>query len=213
MKKSALVLMLGVLFFASCSSFFKVEVVIDNPSNELLSFYLDDSNYELAGKNHRYIRLVKGEHYLKAEQEGKVIYEGTLSITKPGIINLTQAKYVLHRELYLTEQEKYQELAREELNLKDVDIENKMYQNVDFEIFEETIFIPKQWDYDFLEPLPLEIKSGGDFKIVSKLYRQEDLEKAWGFNGNFDFTGNADVDLELFLDSIAEQLKTADSIY
>ena len=132
MKKSALVLLLGVLFFASCSSFFKVEVVIDNPSNELLSFYLDDSNYELAGKNHRYIRLVKGEHYLKAEQEGKVIYEGTLSITQPGIINLTQAKYILHRELYLTEQEKYQELATEELNLKDVDIENKMYQNVDF---------------------------------------------------------------------------------
>jgi len=212
MKKSALVLLLGVLFLASCSSFFKVEVLVDNPSNELLSFYLDDSNYELAGKSYESFNLVKGEHYFRAEQGGEVIYDGIISITQPGIVNLVQAKYILHQELYLIEQGKYQDLAAKELNLKDVDIENKMYQNVDFEIFEEKIYIPKQWDYTFHESLPAEIKSGGDFKIVSKLYRQEDLEKAWGFNGNYDFTGNDDIDLVQFLDSIADQLKTKDSI-
>jgi len=213
MKKSALVLLLGVLFFASCSSLFKVEVLIDNPSNMLLSFYLDDSNYELAGKSYESFRLVKGEHYFKAEQGGEVIYDGTLSITQSGIVNLVQTKYILHQELYLKEQEKYQEFAGQELNLKDVSIEDKMYQNVDFEIFEDEVFIPKQWDYSFYESLPSEIKTGsGDFKIVSKLYRQDDLEKAWGFNGNFDFTGNTDLDLQQFLDSIAEQLNPQDSI-
>lgn len=208
MKKLGSILFIGVLFLSSCSSFFKVEVVVDNPSEQALTFTLDEKSYEIAGKDFQSVKIVKGEHYLMAEQDGKIIFDGTVSITQKGIINLTQSKYILHQELYLKDQANYVTYAEEELNLKDIEIDNKMYQNVDFVVFEDEVFVPMQWDYSFNEDLPAEITtSNGDFEIVSKLYRQEDLEKAWGFNGDFDFSGNSDTDLQAFLDSVANYLQ------
>ena len=207
MKNLGSLLLLATLFLASCSSFFKVDVFIDNPSTSPMSISFDSENFELAGKQYQKLKLVKGEHYIKAEQDGEVIFDGTISITQQGVVNLTQNRYVLHRELYLKDQEKYELYAQEDLELQDVEIDDKTYQNVDFKIFEKEEFIPEQWDYSFFEDLPTEIKTtGSDYKIITKLYRQEDLEDAWGFNGNFDFTGNSDADLQHFLDSLSNYL-------
>lgn len=167
----------------------------------------DNKTYTILPEEYLKLRLVKGEHYIEARQNDELIYEGTVSITQSGLVNLTQANYVVHKELYLKDQERYSEFAEEELDLRDVEVGDKTYQHVDFIVFEEEIFIPNNWDYNFNESLPAEIKTGsGDFAIVSKLYRQKDLEKAWGFNGDFDFSENTDVDLKAFLDSLAAQI-------
>ena len=201
---------LSFILLSGCSSFFKVDVFIDNPSDMEMTLVFDNKEYSILPEEYLTLRLVKGEHYIEAKQNEELIFEGTISITQPGLVNLTQANYVVHKELYLKDQERYLEFAEQELNMKDVEVGDKTYQHVDFVVFEEAVFIPNNWDYNFNEALPAEIKTGsGDFAVVSKLYRQKDLEKAWGFNGNFDFSENTDVDLQAFLDSLAAQIDTA----
>lgn len=206
-KKFLSLAFLSLVILSGCSSFFKVQVFIDNPSEKEMIVNFDNKTYTILPEEYLKLRLVKGEHYIEARQNDELIYEGTVSITQSGLVNLTQANYVVHKELYLKDQERYSEFAEEELDLRDVEVGDKTYQHVDFIVFEEEIFIPNNWDYNFNESLPAEIKTGsGDFAIVSKLYRQKDLEKAWGFNGDFDFSENTDVDLKAFLDSLAAQI-------
>lgn len=206
-KKFLSLAFLSLVVLSGCSSFFKVQVFIDNPSEKEMIVNFDNKTYTILPEEYLKLRLVKGEHYIEARQNDELIYEGTVSITQSGLVNLTQANYVVHKELYLKDQERYSEFAEEELDLRDVEVGDKTYQHVDFIVFEEEIFIPNNWDYNFNESLPAEIKTGsGDFAIVSKLYRQKDLEKAWGFNGDFDFSENTDVDLKAFLDSLAAQI-------
>lgn len=206
-KKFLSLAFLSLVILSGCSSFFKVQVFIDNPSEKEMIVNFDNKTYTILPEEYLKLRLVKGEHYIEARQNDELIYEGTVSITQSGLVNLTQANYVVHKELYLKDQERYSEFAEEELDLRDVEVGDKTYQHVDFIVFEEEIFIPNNWNYNFNESLPAEIKTGsGDFAIVSKLYRQKDLEKAWGFNGDFDFSENTDVDLKAFLDSLAAQI-------
>jgi len=131
-----------------------------------------------------------------------------VSITSNGVLNLCEAIYVVHKEIYLADQDKYADYAESALDLKDVAVNDKTYQNVDFEVYEETVFVPQNWDYGAREKLPEEINaSEGEYAVVSKLYRVDSLEKDWGFYGDFDFTGNSDAELQVFLDSLNQHIQ------
>ncbi len=202
-KTWTLLLCLSLLFISACSSFFKINVEIDNPTDEILTVSVDGKDYEITPKSSTVIDLVKGEHDIKANLDGRSTYEGVVSITNDGLLNLCNSTYVIHKEIYLADQSKYDEYATSALKLADVEINEKTYQNVDFEVYDETILVPKHWDYSVGESLPEEIKaSEGEYAVISKLYRIDALEKAWGFYGDFDFSGNSDQELQQFLDSL-----------
>ncbi|MEX0596760.1 MAG: hypothetical protein WD512_09680, partial [Candidatus Paceibacterota bacterium] len=152
--------------------------------------------------------LVKGEHLFIAQIDGEEVFNETISITSEGLLNLTKSTYVVHKELYLLDQEKYNEFAEKALNRKDHQIAGKTYQDADFKVYEGETFIPKIWEFGANEELPKEIKTSTEaYEVISKLYRLNDLEKLWGFYGNFDFTETGDKELKQFLDSLAQDLK------
>lgn len=207
-KLIGLFLLTSILFLPACSSFFKLEIIVDNPSKDLLVLNFDGESYEIPSLSSITLHLVKGEHKISATVDGEEIYNETLSITNEGLLNPTKSIYVLHKELYLMDQTKYDGYAEKALNRKDHQVANKTYQDVDFEVFEEQSFIPKNWDFGMNEDLPEEIKTSNEkFEVISKLYRISDLEKTWGFYGDFDFTQTSDIELKHFLDSLAHDLE------
>jgi hypothetical protein len=143
-----------------------------------------------------------------AEVNNEEIFNETISITSEGLLNPTKAFYVVHKELYLIDQSKYEDHAVNALQRQDHEIAGKTYQDVDFTMFEDQAFIPKAWDFGIDEELPEEIKTtSGDFQVISKLYRVADLEKTWGFFGDYDFSQISDAELQQFLDSLAQDLE------
>lgn len=203
--KNILIILLGfnLLLLSSCQSFFKIQVEIDNPTESVLVVSLDGKTYEIPANSTIEVNLVKGEHAIEAKIDGKETYNGIISVTNDGLLNLCNSTYVIHKEIYLADQDKYIEFAEQSLKLNDVSLNNRTYQNVDFEVFKEEVFVPQHWDYGLNDELPEEITaSEGEYAIVSKLYRIKTLEKEWGFYGDFDFSGNSDEELQHFLDSL-----------
>lgn len=206
-KLSGILLFASLLLFSACKSFFKVEIIVDNPNKTPITLIFDGEEHEIPGQSNISLNIVKGEHQIAAAQEGEEIFNETISITGPGVLNPTKSTYVVHKELYLLDQSKYDEYAASALKRQDHQIANKTYEDVDFEVFEGQAFLGKNWDFGVEKELPEEIKtSAGEYEVISKLYRLADLEKAWGFYGDFDFTQTSDTELKQFLDSLANNL-------
>jgi hypothetical protein len=206
-KLSGILLLTSLLLFSACNTFFKINIVVDNPSNDVLVLILDGKDYELLSNSFLELDLVKGEHHFIATVAGKEIFNETVSITNEGLLNLTKSTYVVHKELYLLNQDEYETHAVKALDRQDHLIANKTYEDVHFVVYEGQVFIPKNWDFGIDKELPEEIKTSvGEYEVISKLYRLSSLEKTWGFFGDFDFTQTSDKELKQFLDSLAQDL-------
>jgi hypothetical protein len=209
MKKiTGILLFTSLLLFTACSSFFKIKIIVDNPSKDVIVLSFDGVNHEIPSKSFINLEFVKGEHLVTAQINGEEMFSETISITGEGLLNPTLETYIVHKELYLLEQQKYEDYASKALNRKDHEIAGKTYQDADFLIFEKQAFIEKNWDFGVDKELPEEIKtSSSEYEVISKLYRVSGLEKTWGFFGDFDFTQSSELELQIFLDSLAQDLE------
>ena len=96
-KKFFSLTILSFILLSGCSSFFKVDVFIDNPSDVEMTIVFDSKEYIVLPEEYLTLRLVKGEHYIEAKHIEELFFEGTISITHPGLVNLKQANYVVHK--------------------------------------------------------------------------------------------------------------------
>lgn len=218
--KHSFYLFIGLLFIflSSCKSFFKVEIKIDNPTAYDLMVDFDNQTFVILPYESKDLSIIKGEHIFKASNNDVVVFDDVLNITSESLVNFTKSTYVIHKEIYVNEHEsenadKYNEYANEALELSNVTIGNKTYKNVDFKVFEGDLLIEKDWDYGAIDNLPESISTNdNNYAVVSKLYRIADLEKAWGFYGEFDFTDKMDKELEYFIDSLQNSIKSIDTL-
>ncbi len=206
-KLTGIFLLTNLVLLSACNSIFKIKIIVDNPSNDVLILNVDEKEHEIASNSFIKLDLVKGEHLFKASIKGEELFNETLSITSEGLLNPTKAVYVVHKELYLLNQDEYETFAAQALDRQDHLIADKTYEDVDFLVYDAQTFIPKNWDFGVDQELPEEIKTSvGEHKVISKIYRISNLEKTWGFFGDFDFTKTSDKELKQFLDSLAQDL-------
>ncbi|MCD8528891.1 MAG: hypothetical protein LRY27_02740 [Chitinophagales bacterium] len=203
-----------LLGLASCNSFFKVKVYIDNPANKVFTVYIDGNKHEIENLGGLDIKLAKGEHQFVGAFNADTVFNAVVSTTEAGMLNLQNQLYVINKELYLEDESAFDILSSKLLTLDDYEINGYTYQNADFEIFENDTFIVKQWDYGVNQNYPDEFKANADnYAIVSKIFRIGDLEKYWGFFGNFDFSGQKKQNVEKFIDSLEQTILVPDTAH
>lgn len=208
-----LVFFVFLFFLASCGSFFKVKVFIDNPANNAFTVYIDGNKHEIEKLSGLEVKLAKGEHQFIGAFETDTIFNAIVSTTENGLLNLQKQMYVLNKELYLADESAFEKLSSDLLVLKEYEINGMTYQDADFEIFDNDTFIVEKWNYGINEDYPEEFDSENeDYALVTKLFRIADLEKYWGFYGNFDFTEqNTPNNVEKFIDSLQQTILETDT--
>ncbi|MCB0510841.1 MAG: hypothetical protein KDC82_08755 [Bacteroidetes bacterium] len=203
----------ALAILSSCSSLFTKKVSIDNPSDLDLTVVVDGTEYLIPAYSSELVELPKGEHAVVASSDGQEIFNETVSVTDNGILNVTLATYVVWKDLYLEDLDDYASYAASALDNKDHEVNNNVYEEVDFVVFENMSFIGEDWDYGIDEEWPMEVDiSSGNYVVKSKVYRLEDIEAEWGFYGDFDFSEYSDEELNAFLDSLIQAEGWEDSI-
>lgn len=202
-----------VAVLSSCSSLFTKEVYIDNPSDLDIKVVVDGTEYLIPAYSSELIKLPKGEHAVVASTDEQEIFNETVGITDKGILNVTGATYVVWKDLYLEDLDDYSSYAAGALNNENHEINNNVYEDVDFVVYENESFIAKIWDFDLDQEWAKEVDiSSGNYVVKSKVYRLEDIEAEWGFYGDFDFSEYSDEDLNAFLDSLIQAEDWEDSV-
>lgn len=204
MKNTLLFLFISFSLFllSACTSFFNNEIIIDNDDFSTMHLTVDGKTQELAGYTTLTLKLPKGEHEFTAVIEGEAIFDSTITIKENGLVNLMKNTYVVWHDLYLKNPDEYEKYATEALKNEDVKIANKLYEDVQFEVYEGDVFIPKNWDFGLDEEWPEEVDFSGEYAVKGKIYRLIDLEESWGFYQDFDFSDKTDEELNQFLDSL-----------
>jgi hypothetical protein len=206
--KNVFTLFLIVILLSSCNWLNKYEVIIDNPTLDFFTLEIDEKTYNLDAFSHVLVDLKPGDYLAVArDEQGEVFFEQTISVNASGILNPTLSIYVLWRDLYLDNPEKFHEFAEKELNIRsEVTIGNKKYNDVDFIVYENQAFIAKAWDYGLFEQWSDEVDVYSQKVLVkSKVYRLDDLEEEWGYWGEFDMTDYTDEDFKNLLDSLLQR--------
>lgn len=230
-------IILSLLFLSvvlsSCNFFKTHEIFIDNPTEYELTIDINNKTHviepygnktvKLKAKSYEVVATIQNQEILlhdhlddehdhdheHEEAQNFIIYEGTLSVSQSGIFNPTLYTYVVWKDLYLEDMNKYNDYASSQLNLKpQLTINDKNYNDVDFTIFKEQLFIPKTWDYGLAEPWSDNVDVfSKSFVVKSKIYRLDALEEEWGYWGEFDMSDYTDEDFKNLIDSLEAKAK------
>jgi len=226
-KNLSLVIFLSVVL-TSCNFFDTYEIVLDNPTENELSIVVDENVHTLEPFSHKVIKLKAKEYnfvvsaklfdyhvhdhhddeeHAHDEFTETIILDTMLTISQDGIFSPALHTYILWKDLYLENMDKYSDYAAKELNIKpQISINNKSYNDVDFTIISNQLFIPKNWDYGLFEPWSDNVDVySKNFVVKSKVYRLEDLEEEWGYWGEFDMSDYTDEDFKNLLDSLLKR--------
>jgi hypothetical protein len=208
MKNKLVILFVPLLLFISCKFDKNYEVSIDNPSEIDFSFSLNEEKYSVNALGETTLSLKEGKHYfLILNALGDTLLNDTIKVFNDGLLNPTQSTYVVWSDLYLEDFEEYETYAQEVLNIQDsILIDYKEYNDIDFNVFENQIFIPKDWDFGVFEEWPKEIDLYSERVIKkSKIYRLADLEEEWGYWGTFDFNDYGEEEFQQLIDSLLNE--------
>lgn len=123
------------LFLSACTSFFKKEVIIDNDDFATMILTVDGKGQELAGYTTATLKLPKGEHEITAVVEGETVFDSTITIKEDGLLNVLGKTYVVWHDLYLKNADDYEKYAATALKNKDIEIGNKLYEDVQFDVY------------------------------------------------------------------------------
>lgn len=206
MKNVFTLIICASFFLNACTSLFKKEIIVDNDGFSTMVLTVDGKTQELAGFTTTILKLPKGEHEFTAVIEGEPIFDSILVVKEDGLLNLLKKTYVVWHDLYLKNSDEYEKYASETLKNEDVEIDNKLYEDVQFDVFKGDVFIPKNWDFDLTEEWPEEVDFSGEYAVKGKIYRLIDLEESWGFFQDFDFSDKTDEELNHFLDSLVNEV-------
>lgn len=146
-------------------------ILIDNPTDQAISFQLNGKEYNLEAKSNQKIKLADGEHKLVIdgeelsftkknllEQDNVVL--NALSGTPHGVLNPTRSDYVLAHQMYGN--------GPDSAWPEDIDYSGEVF----FQVYA---------DYGLNESLPhtLSMSRGTSYMIKTKLFRIEDYLKEY----------------------------------
>lgn len=109
LKTTVLSLFMAMLYVACSNEKVDPRIVLDNPTNEEITFIIDADSYTLKAGERQLINLTDGSHSLKVE--GKEVSFQKTAEDGGSIINPTKSNYVLWTELY-TDTEPNQSILR-----------------------------------------------------------------------------------------------------
>jgi hypothetical protein len=206
-KWMILPILMLLLAIQACNPFAKNEIWVDNTFSDTLSLHVGKKLFLIPGNTVSNIKLKEGVYAVQATIGEEEVFNETVSMLSDGILNVGGNSYVIYKELFLANQDNYDEIAQKVLKNTNVEVNGKTYENVDFTIIENENFISKDWDFGLLESFPEELESeNGEYAVSKKIYSISALEKEWGFWGNHDFSEASDKELQQFLDSLALEL-------
>ena len=94
MKKTILFFCAAVIL-ASCSD--NCDLAIDNPTDQIVSMYVDSLYVEVPAKEVVWVEMGKGEHTIKLENDSTINFNFTESVY---MVNPTNVSYFMYEELY-----------------------------------------------------------------------------------------------------------------
>lgn len=229
MLKNIFPAVLFLFILNSCNFFNTYEIVIDNPTQDELLVEIGKDSHIIQPYGFKTLKIKAGDYEVKVllndnhdhfhdEEEGEeahnhesefVIFEGKLTVNSDGIFNPALYTYVIWKDLYVEHPEDFAKYAETELNIKpQITINDKKYNDVDFEIINNQSFIAKKWDYGLFELWSDNVDVYSKiFEIKSKIYRLEDLEEEWGYWGEFDMSDYSAEDFQSLIDSLEAKAK------
>lgn len=205
MNIKPLFFMLYIALLSACTQ--NAQLIIDNPTNKNIVVTLNEKQYDVKAQSNTIIEIKKGKTTMQVSNnnENNSLTQ-TININDDGLLNPTQSTYVVFTDLYCLENE-YEQYAKHLNTKKVVVVNNKEYEEVDFQVFED-VFIPKNWDYDLNTPFPKELEIKNNYLVKSKLFSVAQLEKEFGYIGNIDFSDyESEEDVQHYLDSLEKILQ------
>lgn len=192
----------------SCNTEKSFEITIDNPTELDFSFTLNEEKHTVNALGQLTLELEKGTYFFQIKNEiGDTLLNDSIDIFNNGILNPSQSTYVVWNDLYIEDFENYDKRAQEILSIRDsISIDDKEYNDVDFDVYENQVFIDKNWDFGIFEDWPEEIDLYSHSEIKkSKIYRLADLEEEWGYWGTLDFSDYAEEEFQHLIDSLLNE--------
>lgn len=136
---------------------------IDNPTNDPITVYIDDTAYDIPPITKLEIDLAYGKHQLKFNNQELTFHNGGRTNKGQAIINPTQSTYIFYKQLFMNENDERatDEYASWALKTQSDSIRLKVNDTI------TTIFVPFQasnnifisksdfdWKYNLDEPMP-----------------------------------------------------------
>lgn len=185
MRLPLLSLALGLALTACTGSGEKTDprIVLDNPTEQALSFSIDDKSYTLAAGERQLIELADGKHSIKV---GEVATEIDKAPEDGGsIINPSAATYVIWTELYTDKEPSPMMLSTMQ---REIELNGQTYAGP-FETTSE-LYIKRndgssfgRWKWGLDEEMPESYYTesmGSNFQFkIAKIYRATDFVKAY----------------------------------
>lgn len=198
MIKNIVIVWALLILIASCSQ----EVLVDNPSKNDIELTVKGKQITVKANSIQKIKVDKGVNdVLSISSQGDTLLAVNVIVDGEGILNVTQTTYAVWKDVFC-EEEDY-ESFKNKLNLKDtVELNGLEFVDIDLEIVNEP-FIAKTWDIGLEKEMPETIEIGDQekFKIVSKIYRENDLKKVFNYYGDYDFKGLTEEEINKVLNN------------
>ena len=190
----------ALILIFSCNPIQEYSVIIDNPRNQDIVVIIQKKKYEVPGFGSQKISIKAGKYNILAYINDSCFFSDNIQINTDGILNTHQETYILWSDLYVSKQKYYN---KNELDIKNVEINGEKYNNVDFTIYKNKNFISKKWDFGWDEPWDNKLNFYFfNSQKRSKIYRLTDLEEVFGYGETPDFTENTIEDLREKLDQL-----------
>lgn len=102
MKQTLLFTLLCLIgVFTSCSS--GTTYWIDNPTNEAITVYIDETSYVIPPVSMIEAKVEYGKHKLKYDGQELTFHNGGRTNNTPAILNPTQSVYVFYKQIFMNE--------------------------------------------------------------------------------------------------------------
>jgi hypothetical protein len=146
----------------SCSS--KVNLAIDNPTNESVLVSVDSLLVEVPSRQVVWVEMGKGEHQIKLENDSVIKFNFTEEIY---MVNPTLTRYLMYEEFYGNPM--YQKLYNSSISSKTLNYLGMEIEG-NYEVVEDVINRVR-WDYGPRETLPetVLIEEGEPYTTLIKL--------------------------------------------
>lgn len=162
----AVIIVLGLAGFAGYNMFQKGKAIIDNPTDQAITFTLDGKEYSLEPKTSKEIGLKDGAHKLSIngeeltftkgeESKDQSVIDGLFTTAALAIVNPTLSDYVLAYQMYGN--------GPDSARPDDQPITGKVY-------FEANV----TFNLDQVFPDSYSVARGRSYTVINKLYRMAD---------------------------------------
>ena len=171
-----------LMAFMVCCVEPQYQIIVDNPTDFDVELFVNDKRHMLYGLEAIELSLTNANYRFKViNKNDSLLFFKNIRINSDGIVNPFLATYIKWTDIYTSNKSLNKGIKKE------IIINKRRYKNVNFEVYKNTAFIRKSWNYALFEPweATLEFYTKEEM-IKSKIYRLVDIEKKWGYSMDID---------------------------